>query len=133
MIAAKPLLGQFDQAFQYIQEFTGFFTPGICALFVLGMFWKNTTANGGLAAALASFVLSIVFRQFWPELPFIDRVGIVFLLCVGLAVFISFFEKKGAHENAVALDEVDFGTTKGFNVAAIAVTFLLIAFYSAWW
>jgi len=133
MLAAKPLLGQFDQAFQYIQEFTGFFTPGICALFVLGMFWKNTTANGGLAAALGSFLLSIVFRQFWPELPFIDRVGIVFLLCVGLAVLISLYEKKGVHENAVALDEVNFGTSKGFNVAAIAVVFLLVAFYSAWW
>lgn len=133
MIAAKPLLGEFDQAFQYIQEFTGFFTPGICALFVLGMFWKRTTANGGLCAALGSFVLSIVFREFWPELPFIDRVGIVFLLCVSLAVIVSLTEKKEVHENAVDLDEVEFATTKGFNIAAFAVICLLIAFYAAWW
>lgn len=45
MIVAKPLLGQFDQAFQYIQEFTGFFTPGIVALFLLGIFWKKATAG----------------------------------------------------------------------------------------
>ncbi|WP_420934670.1 sodium/sugar symporter [Alteromonas sp. A081] len=133
MVAAKPLLGNFDQAFQYIQEFTGFFTPGICALFILGMFWKHTTANGGLLAALGSFILSIVFRQVWPELPFIDRVGIVFLLCVGVAVIVSLMEKKGVHENAVELSDVQFDTTKGFNIAAIAVVFILIAFYSAWW
>lgn len=133
MITAKPLLGNFDQAFQYIQEFTGFFTPGICVLFVLGMFWKKTTAAGGLCAALGSFFLSIVFRQFWPELPFIDRVGIVFLLCMSLAIVVSLAERKGVHENAVELDEVEFATTKGFNIAAFAVVCLLIAFYGAWW
>lgn len=133
MIAAKPLLGQFDQAFQYIQEFTGFFTPGICALFVLGMFWKTTTANGGLVAALGSFVFSLLFRFLWPELPFIDRVGIVFLLCIGLAVIVSVLEKKGHHANAVDLNEVDFHTTSGFNVASVAVCMILIAFYTIWW
>lgn len=133
MVAAKPLLGNFDQAFQYIQEFTGFFTPGICALFVLGMFWKRTTANGGLAAALGSFFLSLTFWLLWPSLPFIDRVGLVFLLCVGLAVIISLAEKKGIHENAVEVNEVEFSTTKGFNFAALAVVLLLVAFYSAWW
>ena len=133
MVVAKPLLGNFDQAFQYIQEFTGFFTPGICALFVLGMFWKKTTANGGLLAALGSFVLSIVFRQFWPELPFIDRVGLVFLLCIALAVVVSLLEKKGVSENAVDLNEVQFRTTSGFNVASIAVIILTAAFYITWW
>ncbi|BFT32302.1 sodium/sugar symporter [Alteromonas sp. D210916BOD_24] len=133
MIVAKPLLGNFDQAFQYIQEFTGFFTPGICALFVLGMFWKKTTANGGLLAALGSFVMSIVFRQFWPELPFIDRVGLVFLLCVVLAVVVSLIEKKGISEDAVDLNEVQFKTTRGFNVASLAVIIITAAFYITWW
>ncbi|GEA12075.1 sodium/sugar symporter [Alteromonas sp. KUL49] len=133
MVAAKPLLGQFDQAFQYIQEFTGFFTPGICALFVLGMFWKKTTANGGLVAAVGSFVFSLVLRQFWPELPFIDRVGLVFLLCVVLAIVTSLAEKNGINENAVDLNDIEFKTTSGFNVASIAVVCLLIAFYTVWW
>ena len=133
MVAAKPLLGQFDQAFQYIQEFTGFFTPGIVALFVLGMFWKRTTANGGLVAALGSFLLSLLLRQVWPELPFIDRVGLVFLLCVALAVIVSLLEKKEAHPNAVELSEVSFATSKGFNVATLAVVIILVAFYTTWW
>ncbi|NVK54168.1 MAG: sodium/sugar symporter [Alteromonadaceae bacterium] len=133
MLTAQPLLGEFDQAFQYIQEFTGFFTPGIVALFMLGMFWKKTTANGGLLAALGSFLLSLVFFRFWPELPFIDRVGIVFLLCVAVAVVVSLVENKGAHENAIELNEVSFETTTGFNVMSLAVIAVLLAFYTVWW
>jgi SSS family solute:Na+ symporter len=89
MVCAKPLLGNFDQAFQYIQEFTGFFTPGIVVIFLLGMFWKKTTSLGALAAAIASALLSFAFKMLWPELPFIDRVGIVFLLCIAIALIIS--------------------------------------------
>ena len=54
VIVAEPLLGKFDQAFQYIQEFTGFFTPGIVVIFVMGMFWKRTTSNAALTAAIGS-------------------------------------------------------------------------------
>ncbi len=133
MIAAKPLLGQFDQAFQYIQEFTGFFTPGIVALFLLGMFWKRATANAGLLAALGSFVFSILFRTFVPELPFMDRVGLVFVLCVALAVVVSLLETKDNHKHAVDLSDIQFATSKGFNVSGIAVAMILVAFYYTWW
>ncbi|MEL0038058.1 MAG: sodium/sugar symporter, partial [Halieaceae bacterium] len=85
MITAKPLLGDFDQAFQYIQEFTGFFTPGIVVIFLLGMFWRKTTASAALMAAVGSALLSVSFKIWMPELPFIDRVGVVFLLCAGIA------------------------------------------------
>lgn len=133
MVAAKPLLGSFDQAFQYIQEFTGFFTPGIVVLFVLGMFWSKTTANGAIAAALGSAVLSYTLKVAWPELPFMDRVGLVFLLCAGLAVVVSLFENKGRHQNAVELGDIVFGTTRGYNLSTVAVSLILIGFYSAWW
>ncbi|QJR81276.1 sodium/solute symporter [Alteromonas pelagimontana] len=133
MIVAKPLLGNFDQAFQYIQEFTGFFTPGIVALFALGMFWKRTTANAGLVAAVGSFVFSLLGWMFWPSLPFIDRVGLVFLLCTALAVVISLMEGKGQHQHAIELGEIDFKTKSSFNVASLAVLMIVAAFYITWW
>jgi SSS family solute:Na+ symporter len=133
MVTAQPLLGQFDQAFQYIQEFTGFFTPGIVTLFILGMFWKRTTANGGLAAAIGSALFSLALKLLWPELPFMDRVGLVFILCVLLAVVVSLYEAKASHENAVELSGISFRTTQGFNVSAVAVVIILVAFYAAWW
>ena len=133
MIVARPLLGQFDQAFQYIQEFTGFFTPGVCALFLLGIFWKRTTANGALGTAIGSAVLSIAFKLGWPELPFIDRVGLVFLLCVATGVAISWFENAKEHPRAVRYEDVDISTTTGFNLAALGVLLMLVALYATWW
>ena len=133
VIVARPLLGQFDQAFQYIQEFTGFFTPGIVTLFILGMFWKRANTAGALGAALGSAILSILLKICWPELPFIDRVGIVFLACTGLAVALSLLTGKGEHSKAIHLGEIDFSTAKSFNVATLGVVLILSALYIIWW
>jgi SSS family solute:Na+ symporter len=133
MITAKPLLGNFDQAFQYIQEFTGFFTPGIVVIFVLGMVWKKTTSGGALTAAIGSAVLSFGFKMLLPALPFIDRVGLVFLLCTAIAIVISILQSNQEQPGAVELDEIDFATTRGFNVAGIAVALILAALYATWW
>ena len=133
VISARPLLGELDQAFQYIQEFTGFFTPGIVVLFVLGMFWKDMTARGALAAAIGSAVMSLALKLAWPALPFMDRVGLVFLGCVVLAVMVSKSEKLGTDKGAVDLGNIDFSTSRNFNLATVAVVSILTAFYTAWW
>jgi len=132
-LSARPLLGQFDQAFQYIQEFTGFFTPGIVVLFVLGMFWSRTTANAGLSAAIGSAVLSLLLKIYWPSLPFIDRVGLVFLLCIGIAVVVSLLESRERHPQAVELTDIDFTTSRGFNAGGVAIALILVALYAVWW
>lgn len=133
MLCAKPLLGNFDQAFQYIQEFTGFFTPGIVVIFLLGMFWKKTTANGALAAAIGSAVASFALKMLWPELPFIDRVGLVFLFCAMLAVAISYFEGNREQSGAVETADMDFSTSRAFNLSAVLVAVILAALYATWW
>jgi len=133
MICAKPLLGNFDQAFQYIQEFTGFFTPGIVIIFLLGMFWKRATAHGALTAAIGSAILSFALKMMWPSLPFIDRVGVVFFACLALAVLVTLVEKSGEQENAVELNGIEFGTSRGFNISALGVILILIALYATWW
>lgn len=132
MVVAEPLLGQFDQAFQYIQEFTGFFTPGIVVLFLLGMFYKKTTANGALAAAVSSFVLSILFKAFLPSLPFMDRVGLVFLLCTVIAIVISHMGKQ-ATDKAIDVNSISFKTSSGFNISGVIVALILVALYTIWW
>jgi len=133
MLVARPLLGNFDQAFQYIQEFTGFFTPGIVAIFLLGFFWKNTTANGALGAAIGSAVLSLGFKLWWPALPFIDRVGLVFVLCVLLGMLISRLQHAGPQPNAIDYKAVDTHTSAGFNWATLAIVLMLAALYITWW
>ena len=132
MMTARPLLGNFDQAFQYIQEFTGFFTPGIVVIFMLGIFYAKTTATAALTAAIASAVLSFAFSILAPGLPFIDRVGVVFLLCAALAVGISHLRPK-PQAGAVELGDVSFATSGSFNLSALLVTLILCAFYITWW
>jgi len=133
LFTAKPLLGDFDQAFQYIQEFTGFFTPGIVVLFFMGMFWQKTTANAALAAAVGSAVFSFLFYQFWPALPFMDRVGLVFLLCLGLAIVLSLLQGNKVQAGAVDLNDLRFDTSKGFSLSMLLVVLVLVVFYSVWW
>ena len=131
LMVAQPLLGQFDQAFQYIQEFTGFFTPGIVVIFILGLFWSKASATGALAAAIGSAVLSLTFMMLWPELPFIDRVGLVFLLCLVLAVVISLLEGSNYHE--FSNTKISYQTSSVFNIASIALTVVISALYATWW
>lgn len=133
LIVAEPLLGKFDQAFQYIQEFTGFFTPGIVVIFGMGMFWKRATSMGALSAALGSAVFSLMLKFALPELPFMDRVGLVFLLCLGLCYFVSLAGKPNTEDSSVDLEKVSFDTTKSFNVAAAGVVVILTALYATWW
>ncbi|GAB3341299.1 sodium/sugar symporter [Marilutibacter aestuarii] len=133
VLAAKPLLGSFDQAFQYIQEYTGFFTPGIVVIFLLGVFWKRANEAGALAAAVGSFLLSIVLKLAWPELPFIDRVGLVFLLAMALAMGVSLATRTPAGKDVIRTDDVSYRTEPGFNVAAFGVVAILAALYTLFW
>ena len=130
---ARPLLGSFDQGFQYIQEYTGFFTPGIVVIFVLGMFWKRANEAGALAAALGSFALSIVLKLAWPSLPFMDRVGLVFLMALALAVVVSLMTPHIATRDRIRTDDVGYATPASFNIASVAVVAILIALYASFW
>jgi len=132
-VVAKPLLGNFKQAFQFIQEFTGFFTPGICVIFLLGMFWDRCTATGALTAAVSSFLLSCGLKYAWPALPFMDRVGLVFVICIAIAVVLSLLGKRRDAPLKVELKGIDYSTSVGFNVAAAAVTVILIVLYVTFW
>lgn len=134
ILSARPLLGSFDQAFQYIQEYTGFFTPGIVVIFVLGLFWKRANEAGALAAAISSFALSVLLKLTWPALPFIDRVGLVFLSALALAVIVSLVtpkQKEGS--DLIRVDDVSYRTPLGFNAGALGVIAILVALYALYW
>ena len=133
ILTARPLLGSFDQGFQYIQEFTGFFTPGIVVIFMLGLFWKRANEAGALVAAIGSFVLSIVLKFAWPSLPFMDRIGLVFLLALALAVIVSLMTKSGAAQDRIRTDDVRYSTPPSFNIASVAVVAILVALYATFW
>jgi solute:Na+ symporter, SSS family len=133
ILTARPLLGSFDQAFQFIQEYTGFFTPGIVVIFILGLFWKRATENAALAAAVGSFVLSLALKLLWPSLPFMDRVGVVFLATLLLAMAVSLMQGRRESNNRIDTADVNYTTSTGFAIGAAGILCILTALYTIWW
>ena len=141
MATARPLLGSLDQAFQYIQEFSGFVTPGITIIFLLGLFWPRATEGGALVGAVASVVLSFIF--WFPAsaggsaalnaIPFMNRMLIVFFVALVLAVIVSLLQKPRADANLITMQGVSFRTSTGFNIAAGLIVLILVALYATWW
>lgn len=141
IFTARPLLGSLDQAFQYIQEFSGFVTPGITVIFLLGLFWPRATEAGALVGAVASVVFSLIFwfPAEWGGIaalnavPFMNRMLIVFFASLALAVIVSLARPARADSNRIVMQGVSFATTKGFNIAGVLVVLILIALYATWW
>src|SRR5678816_4118159 len=78
VIITKPFLSNFGQGFQYIQNFTGFVTPGICVIFLLALFWVRTTATAAMASMHATLLMPWVFYQDLPNYPFMNRMSCCF-------------------------------------------------------
>ncbi|MBC8083878.1 MAG: sodium/sugar symporter [Hymenobacter sp.] len=141
--------------FQYIQEYTGFVSPGIFAMFILGFFWKKTTSSAALFATIGGFLLSVLLK-FLPdlvdlsglapfgfavpnasgiyEIPFLDRMGIVFVVCVLAMVVISLVEaSRGVKTNGLEVDRSMFKTSRGFAIGSIVVAVAITTLYSIYW
>jgi SSS family solute:Na+ symporter len=159
-VLIAPFLGIDKKGgFEYIQEYTGFVSPGIFAMFILGFFWKKTTSNAALFATIGGFALSIVFKVMpafvnlqWLaptgfaklvrqrdgsmlyEIPFIDRMFFVFVISVIGMYIISVYEnRKGVKTNGLEIDGKMFRTAPGFTVGALLVAGILIALYTLFW
>jgi len=142
--------------FQFIQEYTGFVSPGIFAMFILGFFWKKASSNAALFATIGGFIFSVFFK-FLPkmmdlsflagsgfstknadsglyEIPFIDRMLFVFILCVaGMFVISKVDEAKGVKTNGLEVDSSMFKTNNAFTVGALVVCGILAALYTIFW
>ena len=155
-VMVAPFLGIDKKGgFQYIQEYTGFVSPGVFAMFILGFFWKKTTSNAALFATIGGFIFSIIFK-FMPafvdlsflnpmgfavpnadgvyEIPFIDRMGFVFLICVIGMYFISMYEtKKGVQTNGLEVDKTMFKMSPSFTVGMLVIVAVTAALYTVFW
>ncbi len=133
VLTARPLLGGSDQAFQFIQEFSGFFTPGITVIFLLGLFWKRASEAGAVGAAATSVMLSYLLKVMAPDIPFLDRMSIVFMAALAVAVLLSLALPAAAQTDRITMQGVSFRTSPGFNIASGAVASILVALYATWW
>ncbi|MFG4004201.1 sodium transporter [Flavobacterium aquidurense] len=138
-----PALKSLDQAYQFIQEYVGFFSPGVLAIFLLGMFWKKTTPSAGLAGALLTVPIAAVlkFLPVWtngafPDYPFLDRMTISFFLIVLIMVAISLFNPESEEQQKTLKIEIDksmFRVSSEFIIGSFIISGILIALYTVFW
>jgi len=132
-VLIAPSLSSLEQAFQFIQEFTGFISPGIFAIFIFGLFWKKATANSALWAAVLTIPLSLGIKAFIPGLPFLNRMGVVFLILSTIVIGITLIESKGDDAKAIKVEKGLFHTDNIFNVGAIGIFAILAVMYIRFW
>ena len=94
VIAVYPIMGGADQAFQVIQEYSGFVYPGIVVIFGLGLLWKRASGVAAVVTAIGTFAFSILFKLILPEVPFLLRMGYVFICLVVMFFGLSFLSGR---------------------------------------
>ncbi|NQX40809.1 solute:Na+ symporter, SSS family [Pedobacter steynii] len=136
-----PALKSLDQAYQFIQEYVGFISPGVLAIFLLGFYWKRTSAAAAMTGALLTIPISTVlkFLPVWtngafPDYPFLDRMTIDFVLIVIIMVTISLWKpEKEADRKAIEVDTAMFKVNTGFIIGSLLIMGILTALYTVFW
>jgi SSS family solute:Na+ symporter len=138
-----PLLGGIDQAFQFIQEYTGIVSPGILAVFMLGLFWKKATNKGAIWGAILSIPIAMYFKvgpkgwidsPIFVDLPFLHQMGITCLLSMLVIVLFSRLDNGGKEDSkGIDLSKGIFNTGPVFNIGSFAILILCAVLYALFW
>ncbi len=156
-VVISPFLGIDKKGgFQFIQEYTGFVSPGIFAMFILGFFWKKASSNAAMFATIGGFLFSVFFK-FLPkfadlsslastgfsfknaesglyEIPFLDRMGFVFVICIVGMIIISLADfARGKKTKGLEVDASMFKPNTGFVVGALIIIGILTALYTVFY
>ena len=153
MLTWKDLLGIGGEGgFTFIQKYTGFISPGIFAIFILGFFWKRTTGAAAMAGIITGFLMSVLFNNYAPklfgnetllytafpngkggfEIPFLICMGLSFMFTIIVMVAISLGGPK-INAKAFVLDKSMFKVERS-TLALIIVTLLLLTMlYVKFW
>jgi SSS family solute:Na+ symporter len=135
-----PSLRTLDQAYQFIQEYVGFISPGVLSIFLLGFFWKRTTSAAALTGALLTIPLSTVlkFLPTWtggafPDVPFMDRMTITFVLIIVIMIVLSLLKPENSPERLVNTDRSMFKVSGAFIAGSVLIVGILTALYTVFW
>ncbi len=142
-VILAPQLKNLGQVFQYIQEYTGVVSPGILAVFMLGLFWKKATNKGAIWGVVLSIPIALYFKVgpnewsdalFFVTLPFMDQMMWTWVLSMLIIIIISLVESKGAdHEKGITLSRRLFKTDQSFNISAIMICIIVALLYLIFW
>ena len=136
-----PSLRSLDQAYQFIQEYVGFLSPGVLAIFLLGMFWKPATATAALTGAIITIPVSVVLKflpqwthGMFPDYPFLDRMTITFFVVALTMILISLAKPARQPEGeGIEVNTSWFRVSPGFLVLSVIICGILAALYTVYW
>jgi len=136
-----PALKNLDQAYQFIQEYVGFISPGVLAIFLMGFFWKRTTATAALTGSLLTIPVSTIlkFLPLWtqgafPDFPFLDRMTITFVIIVLIMICISLARPATDQaSHTIVIDKKDFRVSPVFILGSVIIMGILAGLYTAYW
>jgi SSS family solute:Na+ symporter len=134
-----PALKTLDQAYQFIQEYVGFISPGVLAIFLMGFFWKKTTSVAALVGTLLTIPVSTLLKFLplltngaFPDFPFLDRMSITFVFIILIMIIIS-LAKPEKETFALEVDKKMFRVNKGFVIGSAIIIGILITLYTVFW
>ena len=127
LISAAPLLGELDQAFQYIQEYSAFLYPGIAIVFGLGLLWKRASGTAAIWITILTLPLGIIFKFIFPSVPFQFRAGYVFMILLILFVTISLNSKKVIPSQSILKAAQDLMKRWGYIMGGVAIASVVAA------
>jgi SSS family solute:Na+ symporter len=138
-----PFLSGIDQAFQFIQEYSGVVSPGILAVFLLGLFWKKASNKGAIVGVLSSIPIAMYFKvapkgwfsnAFFVDVPFLDQMGYTCLLTMLIIGIVSYIQHNVKDdEKGIPINNQMFKTSPLFNIGSFAIMILLVVLYAMFW
>ncbi|MBU2554922.1 MAG: sodium/sugar symporter [Bacteroidetes bacterium] len=127
-------MGSIPQMFQYIQEYTGLVSPGILAVFLMGLFWKKTNVKGAIIGVLVSIPVALGLKFLPIEMPFLDQMLYTLLITMATITGVSLSTGKGDDDpKAIPLFRETFITDKMFNISAYIMLLIVVVLYVVFW
>ena len=129
-----PFLGNIPQMFQYIQEYTGLVSPGVLAVFLMGLFWKKSTSTGAIIGVIASILVALLLKIPAVDLPWMDQMFYTTLITMAIIAGVSMtFSKDDDSPKGISTTAVTFNTSAVFNIGAYTIIIILAILYTVFW
>ena len=129
-----PFMGNIPQMFQYIQEYTGLVSPGILAVFLMGLFWKKSTSKAAIIGVIASIPIALLLKIPAVDLPWMDQMFYTMLLTMVIIAGISMTTSKDVDDpKGIPLTAETFKTGQVFNISSYVILLILAVLYAVFW
>ena len=129
-----PMLANGRGIFNVIQEYTAVVSPGILAVFILGLFYKKANNSGAIYGILFSIAFALGLKFSGLGLPWMHETGLVFVATCLVIALVSYFTGKGVNDQkAIQINGDTFSTTSSFNIASFVILMLIAVIYAMFW